>query len=259
MNYTDLLWQLIEDKAELKNSNSVCLSLREISEAWKMRPFFKRYSKESADLDFIQDIDSALKRLEKDKKIKSISYHNNDPSVILSIIMEARANKKPLFSELSYLSSPQDKICLEKIAETVIKQNKNRLASIYLITKSLNPTDVIFMVLDEHYKMPIRFNVKNRKGEDTGIRKLYNIAYIVSVPNTRVEYNKNTADAINNGLFKRREVTNYMRTNNLKKPTLVQISENKDYLVLKNEVVVKTSLLNTVPTQYKSLYIDKTM
>jgi len=118
---------------------------------------------------------------------------------------------------------------------------------------------VIFLVLDERFEIPIRCAVKNKRGEETYIKKLYNIAYIVNVPGKRVDYNRNLANDINNGLFRRRQIVKYMKTNKLKKPTLIQKSEDGDYLVLKNEIPVKTGLVNhNVPVQYQSLYIDKT-
>ena len=143
--------------------------------------------------------------------------------------------------------------------EKQIPQLKNSLKSIHLISHSLEPQTVIFLVLDERFEIPIRCAVKNKRGEETYIKKLYNIAYIVNVPGKRVDYNRNLANDINNGLFRRRQIVKYMKTNKLKKPTLIQKSEDGDYLVLKNEIPVKTGLVNhNVPVQYQSLYIDKT-
>ncbi len=133
----------------------------------------------------------------------------------------------------------------------------NYLKSIHLITKSLEPTDVIFLVLDERFEYPIR-SVVWHKGNPTYVKKLYDIAYFVDVPNKKVNYGKNIANSINNGLFRKRPVAEYMETNKFKKPTLVQKSENKT-LVLKNEILVETGLIhNKVPKQYQYLYIDKT-
>ena len=143
--------------------------------------------------------------------------------------------------------------------EKQIPQLKNSLKSIHLISHSLEPQTVIFLVLDERFEIPIRCAVKNKRGEETYIKKLYNVAYIVNVPGKRVDYNRNLANDINNGLFRRRQIVKYMKTNKLKKPTLIQKSEDGDYLVLKNEIPVKTGLVNhNVPVQYQSLYIDKT-
>jgi len=132
------------------------------------------------------------------------------------------------------------------------------LESIHLITESLEPTKVIFLVLNQLFDRPIRCAVKNNNGDDTYMKKLYNISYIVNAPGKRVEYNKNLADNINNGLFRRKEIADYMRTNKLKKPTLVQKSENDEILVLKGEVLLKTELIKNIPSQCKNLYIDKT-
>ena len=81
----------------------------------------------------------------------------------------------------------------------------------------------------------------------------------MNAPNKKVPYNKKLADNINNGLFKKTRIAKYMNTNKLKKPTLVQKSEKDNLLVLKNDILVKTDLIkNAVPSQYQSLYIDKT-
>jgi hypothetical protein len=101
--------------------------------------------------------------------------------------------------------------------------------------------------------------VKNHNGDYTYIRKLFNLAYRFDVPKTKVPYSERLADDINNGLFKRRPIKKYMETNKLNKPTLVQKSEDKDILVLKDEETqIKAILINEVPSQYQYLYIDKT-
>lgn len=132
------------------------------------------------------------------------------------------------------------------------------LKSIHLITESLEPTKVIFLVLNQLFDRPIRCTVKNNKGGDTYMKKLYNISYIANAPGKRVEYSKNLADNINNGLFRKKEIADYMRTNKLKKPTLVRKSENDDILVLKGEVLLKTELIKNIPLQCRYLYVDKT-
>lgn len=138
------------------------------------------------------------------------------------------------------------------------QEDKNPLKSIHLITNSLGLTTAIFLVLDGRFEMPIRFAVKNKNGDPTHIKKLYDIAYFVDAPNKMVNYDKNIADGINNGLFRKGAVAKYMKTNRLNKPTLVQKSENRT-LVLKNEILVKTGLVkNDVPIQCQSIYIDKT-
>lgn len=146
------------------------------------------------------------------------------------------------------------------VTKRVQKQFKqNCLKSIYLITERLEESPpTIFLVLDEYFEMPIRCAIKNKMGEPTYIKKLYNIAYFVDAPDKKVNYNKNIANNINNGLFRKRSVEKYMKTNKFKKPTLVQKSENGT-LVLKNEIPVKTGLIkNDVPLQHQSLYLDKT-
>jgi hypothetical protein len=137
------------------------------------------------------------------------------------------------------------------------------LKSIHLITETIviEKCKTIFLVLDEHFEMPIRCAVRNKRtGELTSVAKLYNIAYFVNAPGKMVKYDKRLADNINNGLFRRRRVAEYMKKNKLKKPTLVKKAENGNYLVLKDdEVPVIIGTIQTlVPPQYKHLYIDKT-
>jgi len=137
-------------------------------------------------------------------------------------------------------------------------RNKNHLESINLVTGSLEPQDVIFLVLDRRYEMPIRCSVSNHQGKPTYIKKFYNIAYIADAPGKKVAYDKYLADCINNGLFGRKSIKKYMQTNKLKKPTLVQKSEEGNILVLRNDIPVQTILIKNIPSQYQSLYIDKT-
>ena len=146
-----------------------------------------------------------------------------------------------------------------------LSQNKY-LKSIYLITPSVALSEVIFLVLDEYFDLPIRFATANKKGDPTSIKKLHDIAYSFysadSYPpdglGKKVDYSKRLADNINNGLFKKRAVKAYMETNKLKKPTLVKMSEDKKILVLTNNTPVKTSTIKKVPLQFQSLYMDQT-
>jgi len=149
-------------------------------------------------------------------------------------------------------------IFISETSQQKKKMGNNELKSIHLITQSVAVGDVIFLVLDEHYEIPFRFKTRNKNGDETYIKKLHNISYMANAQNKKVEYDKNVSDSINNGLFRKREVRKYMETNKLKKPTLVQKSENGEILVLKNEVPVKTILINKVPLQHQSLYMDKT-
>lgn len=138
------------------------------------------------------------------------------------------------------------------------RQGGHSLQLIHLITNSIEPENAIFLVLDERFEMPIRYEIKNSKGQPSYIKKLYDIAYPWNVPNKRVDYTRSLADSINNGLFRVKEVKKYMKSNTLEKPTLVQKS-TEGTLVLKNEVQVKTGLVNNdVPSQHVYLYIDKT-
>ncbi len=131
------------------------------------------------------------------------------------------------------------------------------LKSICLVTPSIAINNSIFLVLDDRFEAPIRFTAKNQSGEETAIKKLHDIAYFVDAPGKKVYYNKRLADNINNGLFKNKRINQYLKTNKYNKPTLVQKSENNT-LVLKNEIPVKTMLVNAIPSQSQSLYIDKT-
>lgn len=130
------------------------------------------------------------------------------------------------------------------------------LKSLHLITASLEPTTTIFLVLDKQFNLPIRCAMRGKDGHPSYMKKLYDIAYLTNAPGKKVLYDKNIADNINNGLFKMVRVAKYMTTNHFKKPTLVEKSEG--ILVLKNEVEIKTDLVKNIPTQYQSLYTDKT-
>jgi hypothetical protein len=170
---------------------------------------------------------------------------------------------EPIEPKFSQLCKDYEKSVEEKPQDNQISQNRqikpeNQLKSIDLITASIEPKDVIFLVLDNLFDRPTRFRVVNDKGEITYIKKLYNIAYVVNAPGKKVEYDKSLASNINNGLFKRKNISEYMKTNELKKPTLVQRSEDKKYLVLKNDIPIKRMKIGDVPSQHQSLYIDKT-
>lgn len=168
-------------------------------------------------------------------------------------------NKSAVLAVISDLISYVRKIQCNSLHKTVPPpQDKNFPKSLYLVTTKLETFDVIFLVFNELYDMPIRCEVKNYYGADTYLKKLYNIAYIVDAPGKWVGYDKKLADEINNGLFRRKKVKQLMRTNNFEKPTLVQKSEDKKSLVLKDDIQVKTILVKNIPVQYQSLYIDKT-
>jgi hypothetical protein len=191
-------------------------------------------------------IDEMNKTLKEDKKYK------NGSLIVEGIFIKPI---EPKFSQL----------CKEFLKKTKSEEknefphNKNSIQSMHLITDSLDPKDTIFIVLDQRFEMPIRCKVNNdKKGTTTYIKKLYNIAYYCDAPGKKVNYDKNLADNINNTLFKKRQIENYMKTHNFTKPTLVQKSENKKDLVLKNEIPIKPMLIKNVPTEHQSLYINKT-
>lgn len=142
--------------------------------------------------------------------------------------------------------------------EKKIIEKKGGLRSIHLITEGVAPKDKIFLVFNEEYSMPFRFDIKNYEGGDTYIKKLHNIAYFVDAPGKKVDYDENLAKNINNGLFRRRPIRDYMKTNKFKKPTLVQKKEDGKSLVLKGTIPVETILIKNIPRQHRFRYTDKT-
>lgn len=169
---------------------------------------------------------------------------------ILTLLEENFINKSEEFkSKITALLPKKD--------TNSVTSNEKSLKSIHLVSQSVVANDTIFLVLDEQWQIPIRFQAKNSKGEETSIKKLHNIAYFVDAPGKKVEYNKNLTNDINNGIFRKSLIANYMRTNKLNKPTIV--NKTKDgILVLRNEISIKTLLVRNIPTQYQSLYVDKT-
>lgn len=135
--------------------------------------------------------------------------------------------------------------------------NAPKLKSIHLVSNSLEPASVIFLVLDGSFGNPIRCEVKNDEGKPTYMKKFYNVAYFVDAPGKRVPYDKTLANSINNDLFKKPRVAQHMKANRLQKPTLVQKSADNT-LILTGEVLVKTELVKNIPQEFQSQYIDKT-
>ncbi len=152
------------------------------------------------------------------------------------------------------------KIKLDKIEfQSTIDKKVTSIKSIHLISESLAPKDKLFLVIDELFQNPVRYPTKDTNGRDTTIKRLYDIAYVVNAPGKEVPYTKNKANAINNGLFKRRKIKEYLRTNDFKSPTVVRKSEDGKRLVLSNIVNVQIILIKDIPQQYQYLYIDKTL
>jgi len=269
MTKKEILLELIRDKLELYENKTIGLSLKEIANAWNVDAeqedqiwteieVFKNNFKHIAYY-FIHEVYRAVKIIQDEKFIRFVSVYKT----LISFNKENEENKEQSVEDIKKLSSINDIIYLEVIKNIHSTNEKDGsrkegLESLHLITESLEPNDKIWLVLDERFEMPIRFAVKNSKGESSAIKKLYDIAYLVNVPNKKVSYDRSIADGINNGLFKKRGVAKYMKTNKFKKPTLVQKSESKT-LVLKNEIPIKTILVKNIPSQYKSLYIDKTI
>ena len=190
------------------------------------------------------------------------SLLQNSEAVMLSRTSINEQNFRPLYEVVlkRYHSKAQEmKRLLKPEDEDHYKTDSRRksLKSLNLVAE-INPSKVIFLVLDKHFEAPIRCEIKNPDGTDTYIKKLHNIAYSWGdARGKRVPYDKNLADSINNKLFRLSRVRKYMKTNELETPTLVRKSSDGT-LVLENESTVKTTLLKEVPPQYQSLYVDKT-
>jgi hypothetical protein len=161
---------------------------------------------------------------------------------------------------LSYLMLVHNYL-IQHLETSGVEKGKT-LQSIHLIVNTivLDRCETIFLVLDEHFETPIRFVVKNKNtGELTAIAKLFRL---VSPGNTPMNYEKRLADNINNGLFRRKRIMEYLEKNKLRKPTLVKKKKSKEgeYLVLADEVPIYTGTIsNIVPPQYRQFYIDKTV
>jgi hypothetical protein len=207
----------------------------------------------------------------KEKDGEIINKNFSEVNEIIGIINEMDWLRgiriPPPGSHYQYLNKENYIIPLNNVHNYLISElrpyeRRETLQSIHLITETIaiEKCETIFLVLDEHFEMPIRCAVWNKRtGKLAYIAKLYNIAYFVNAPGKKVEYDKRWADNINNGLFKIRRVAEYMKKNKLKKPTLVKKAEKGNYLVLSDEIPVKIGTIQTiVPPQYKSLYIDKT-
>jgi hypothetical protein len=148
--------------------------------------------------------------------------------------------------------------CKEKILGLTDRKSISGLESIHLFVRSIANPDVIFVVFNNDFERFFRFYTKNRYDGPSYIQKLFDIAYMADAPNKKVNYDKEIANSINNVFFKREGIKDYMKTNRLKKPTLVQKSE-KETLVLTGEVPVSIGLINkNVPPQFRSLYLEKT-
>lgn len=188
--------------------------------------------------------------------------HQRHPSIVYDdvgrsiIALDIGSFKQAIPRLHSFLLS---KVEAQEITEPVkASKNSNVLKTIHLLTDSLEPKSVIFLVPDSQFQMPIRYSVKNRDGSPTHIKRLYDLAYKWDVPNKKVAYDRNIMSGINTGLFKKDLLEKYLKTNGFKRPTLVKKSEEGEILVLNSEVEVKAELIkNIVPSQHKYLYIDK--
>ena len=150
----------------------------------------------------------------------------------------------------------------ELSAENITKHENDakHLKSIQLISEKFDPDRNVFLVLDEHYDLPHIRCATFKNGKPTYIKMLYDLSYSWgNAPNKGVSYDPYLADNINNGLFKRRAIKKYLRTNGISKtPTLVKKSESSNLLVRTGEVIVETKLVKEIPSHYQQRFIDKT-
>lgn len=144
-------------------------------------------------------------------------------------------------------------------SESLNQGVKKQLKSIHLITWSVvvRDGDPIFLVFNGEFNTPIRFGAFWR-GKETAIKKLHNLAYPANAPEKKVGWDNKLADAINNGIFNKARVKEYIKTNNVKKPTLVRKEPNKKDFILENKIQIKTELIKNLPSQFQYLYQDKT-
>ena len=113
MDYKESLLELIKSKKEISEDNFINLSLQEIADIWNREATYKNSLSFSdikfIDTGFLQDVISALKKLENEKFIefKYIVKDYHDPS-FLEKIHEGQS-----ISDIISSSSLQDKIFLE--------------------------------------------------------------------------------------------------------------------------------------------------
>lgn len=194
---------------------------------------------------------NSLRGASTDKQIQS---YQTSAAIVHNYLIEHIESRM----RAGFATTRQNQVPAPPNARAEINKNEPHLKSITLVTESLEPKEVIFVVMDEHFDIPIRCKVNNHKRHPAYIKKLYDLSYTANAPGKRVPYNKNLSDSINNGLFRLRQIENYMKTNNLSKPTLVKKSGDGKILVLKNEITMKTTLIKNLQPQYQYLYIDKT-
>lgn len=149
---------------------------------------------------------------------------------------------------------------IEKAGISEKQQAENYLKSMYLVGDSARPVEIISLVLDEKYENPIRFVVKNKRGRETVMKKLYDIIYQYqfNIPDKKgVAYDERLAKSINNDLFKKPKVADYIKSNHFGKPKIVTKSPNGT-LMLVGGTRVKVVRPLEIQSQYRSLYPIKT-
>ena len=132
-----------------------------------------------------------------------------------------------------------------------VEVKPKKLKSIHLIGDTIDPRREIALVLDEDFEHPVR-SAALHHGQETTIKKLYNIVYVSNDRARDVPYTRKLMNGINTGLFRRPRVEAYLRTNGIEKPTLVR--KVNGLLELTGEVLVKTIRPAEVPSQFRYLY-----
>jgi hypothetical protein len=216
----------------------------------RMEQFMDRYEPTLERTDaFMSEHESEQYKKEEAEKEEKLEHIKKEVEEI-----KREKNKNDVTTKIEITNWPAERI--KKADEGTPKRG---LKSIHLIGDSAEPYKLISLVLDGNFKHPIRFAVKNNQKKETSIKRLYDIAYAHNVPGKKVYYNENLASSINNDLFtKKKEIADYMKSNELSKPQLVMKSPDDDTLILKGVVLVETMRPAQVQTQYRPLYEAKT-
>jgi len=186
--------------------------------------------------------------------------------------MEKKEKRLRMIRELLDSNYPHKFLITEKLLKSPTAEEKNRrqeknkdssvekINSIYLVSDSRTAQNTIFLVINEEYGKPFRYEAKI-KDKETSIKKLWNIAYPATVSGAGVKYSKLLSDNINSGIFKKRPLAEYLKKNGLKKISLVQKSKDENTLVLKTQIKLGLSCDDVpgfirIPNEYRYLYVD---
>lgn len=134
-------------------------------------------------------------------------------------------------------------------------QDIETLKSIQLLGDRFDPTNSIYLILDGNFDTPISFFAVNREKQPTAIKQLYNLTRSVNAPESIVSNKGDVIKNINNGLFRNKQVSEYMKLKNFTKPTLVNKSKDGKFVVLnKGKVSVTMIRLPDIPLKYQDDY-----